>query len=41
MILMKYHEIKFQVHLMHATYSPLLDYQEGDLIAKKCLYLGG
>ena len=25
---------------MHVTYSPLLDYQEGDLIAKKSLYLG-
>ena len=26
---------------LHVTYSTLLDYQEGDLIAKKSLYLGG
>ena len=31
----------YDMQFWHVTYSPLLDYQEGDLIAKKSLYLGG
>ena len=35
------HLFYFSLFNNHVTYSPLLDYQEGDLIAKKSLYLGG